>query len=221
MYDIFSIFISLGKYSNENLSLMAHFEAIQLFSAENGVSIRNQCLYRKNRIVFDLLTDQKVSVKDCDIQCLSNESESIAIFGGNEWELRKAGLFDEKNIDCFISRLALFLFLQGEYQVGLVSTEDTFNSLSFKEFHPGYWTIFRNDMFPQFVSGLPFESVNEMVRVYRHEQLAGIGFTPEQMGRDIRRILKNKIRKCLKTEGDIVGHEAVSSTTLLLDKTVE
>ena len=227
MYDIFSIFISLGKYSNENLSLMAHFEAIQLFSAENGVSIRNQCLsplekgarglYRKDRIVFDLLTDQKASVKDCDIQCLSNESESIAIFGGNEWELRKAGLFDEKDIGCFISQLALLLFIQGEYQVGLVSTEDTFTSLSFKEFHPGYWTIFSNDMFPQFVSGLPFASVNEMVRVYRHEQLAGTRFTPEQMGRDIRRI----VPKCLKTKRGVVGHEAEYSATLLLDKTVE
>jgi len=53
-------------------------------------------------------------------------------------------------------------------------------------------------MLPQFVSGLPFESVSEMVMVYQHEQLAGIGFTPEQMGQDIRRIVKNKIRQCRK-----------------------
>jgi len=39
MHELFSIFISLGKYSSENLSLAEHFEAIQLFSAENGVSI--------------------------------------------------------------------------------------------------------------------------------------------------------------------------------------
>ena len=47
MYDIFSIFISLGKFSNENLSLMAHFEAIQLFSAENGVSESTSIPLRK------------------------------------------------------------------------------------------------------------------------------------------------------------------------------
>ena len=190
MDDLFPLFISLGKYSSENLSLTDNFEAIQLFSAENGVSIRNPRPSRGDRIVFDLLTHRKVSVKDCDIQCLSNESESIAIFGANEWELRRSGLFDEKNIDCFISRLALSLFLKGAYQVGLVSAEDTLTSLSFKAFYPGYWTIFRSDMFPQFVSGAPFESVNEIVRIYQGDQFAGIGFTPEQMGRDIRSVLK-------------------------------
>ena len=152
----------------------------------------NQCSGGEDRIIFDLSTPQGISVEGCDIQCFSNESESIVIVGGNEWELRKAGLFDEKDINCFISRLTLFLFLKEAYQVGLISTEDTFTSLSFKEFHPGYWTIFRSDMLPEFVKCLPFESVNDQVRMYRCDQFTEIGLTPEHMGRDIRKIFKNR-----------------------------
>jgi len=194
MDELFSIFITLGKYSYDNLSFAETFKAIRTFSAENGVSIQNPRTSRGNRIVFDLSVDGKVSVRDCDIQCLSNGFESITIFGGNESELRKAGLFDEKNIARFIPRLALFLFSEGEYQVGIVSTEDTFTSLSFEEFHPGYWTIFRSDMLPKFVSRLPYESVGEkdQVRVYRYEQLAEIASTPEQMGKDIRKVVEHK-----------------------------
>ena len=194
MDDLFSLFISLGKYTSEPVNLAESFGALQRFAAVHNIAIRNQRLDQDERMVFDLVIGKKMSVKSCDICCLTHESESITIFGGNERDLREALLFDDTNIDCFIARLAVFLFLQGTYQVGLVATEDTFTSLDFKAFHPGYWTIFRSDMLPEFVTGVPCEPSDAGVNIYRHDQLTLPRSSSEQMGRDIVRMLKSTTR---------------------------
>jgi hypothetical protein len=191
MDDLFSLFISLGKHTSERVSLSESLEAIRAFAAAYNIIITNQCLDQNDRIIFDLVGDNKMSVKDCDIRCLTHESESITIFGGNEVALRKTHLLDETNIDCFISRLAVFLFLRGKYEVGLVASEDTFTSLDFTEFHPGYWTVFRSDTLPTFVMGVPCEWADERVKMYRHDQLAQSGRTAAQMGQDIVRMLES------------------------------
>lgn len=194
MDDLFSLFISLGKYTSEPVSLAESFGALQRFAAVHNIAIRNQRLDQDERMVFDLVIGKKMSVKSCDICCLTHESESITIFGGNERDLRETHLFDNTNIDCFIARLAVFLFFQGTYQVGLVATEDTFTSLDFKAFHPGYWTIFRSDMLPEFVTGVPCEPIDEGVNIYRYDQLTLPRSSSEQMGQDIVRMLKSTTR---------------------------
>ncbi len=194
MDDLFSLFISLGKYTSKPVNLAESFGALQRFAAAHNIAIRNQRLDQDERMVFDLVIGKKMSVKSCDICCLTHESESITIFGGNEKDLRETLLFDDTNIDCFIARLAVFLFLQGTYQVGLVATEDTFTSLDFKAFHPGYWTIFRSEMLPEFVTGVPCEPIDEGVNIYRHDRLTLPRSSSEQMGRDIVRMLKSTTR---------------------------
>ncbi len=194
MDDLFSLFISLGKGTNERVSLADSFEAMQRFAAAEGVAVRNQRLAQDKRMVFDLWIDQQAAVKACDMHALTQASESITVFGGNERDLRNAHLFDENNVDCFIVRLAVSLFLQGNYHVGLVATEDTLTSLTLPEFHPGYWTLFRSDRLPAFVAGVPCEATAAGVKVYRHDQLRLAGSTPEHMGRDIRRMLESIMR---------------------------
>jgi hypothetical protein len=194
MDDLFSLFISLGKYTSEPVNLAESFGALQRFAAVYNIAIRNQHLDQDERMVFDLVVGKKVPVKSCDICCLTHDSESITIFGGNERDLREALLFDDTTINCFIVRLAVFLFLQGTYQVGLVATEDMFTSLDFKAFHPGYWTIFRSDMLPEFVMGVPCEPIDEGVNIYRHDRLTLLRSSSEQMGQDIVRMLKSTTR---------------------------
>lgn len=194
MDDLFSLFISLGKYTSEPVTLAESFGALQRFADVHNIAIRNQRLDQDERMVFDLVIGKKMSVKSCDICCLTHESESTTIFGGNERDLRETHLFDNTNIDCFIARLAVFLFFQGTYQVGLVATEDTFTSLDFKAFHPGYWTIFRSDMLPEFVTGVPCEPIDEGVNIYRYDQLTLPRSSSEQMGQDIVRMLKSTTR---------------------------
>ena len=194
MEALFSLFISLGKYASAPVNLAESFEALQRCAAVHNIAISNQRLNQDERMVFDLVIGKKMSVKSCDICCLTHDSESITILGGNERDLREALLFDETNIDCSIAHLAVFLFLQGTYQVGLVATEDTFTSLDFKTFHPGYWTIFRSDILPEFVTGVPCEPIDEGVNIYRHDRLTLPKSSSEHMGRDIVRMLKSTAR---------------------------
>ena len=189
MDDLFSLFISLGKCSSEDGSLADTFKAIQLFSSQNGLVIKNSLQDREDRIVFDLLINQQSTVSRCDIQYITHAVESMVIFGGNEWELRKAHLFDENDVHCFIAQLAVFLFIQGAYHIGLVATEDTLTTLAFQEFYPGHWTLFRSDRLPAFVAGLPWVWAHKEARVYQYKQLATAQYTAEQMGRDIRSTL--------------------------------
>jgi hypothetical protein len=193
--DVFSLFISLSKFSNEKDELPILFDAMHRFSGKNGVLIKNQHLCGKDQIVFDLSADGKIMVEGCDLQCVSNETESILIFGANESELRTAGLFDEKNRNCFIVQLALFLFLKGSYQLGLVATEDTLTSLALKAFYPGYWTIFADEPLPEFLRALPLQSLKSDANIYRFDQLTEIGLTPEQTGREIRKWFKTEVLK--------------------------
>lgn len=189
MDDLFSLFISLGKCSREDGSLADTFKAIQLFSTQHGLVIKNPLQDREDRIIFDLLNTQQPPVSRCDIQYVAHAGESIVIFGGNEWELRQAHLFDENNVHCFIAQLAVFLFVQGVYDIGLVATEDTFTTVALHEFHPGHWTLFRSDRLPAFVAGLPWVWAHKEARVYQYKQLATAPYTAEHMGRDIRSTL--------------------------------
>ena len=196
MDDLFSLFISLGKYTSERVSLSESIEAMRAFAAPYNICITNQHLDPHDRIIFDLVGDKEMLVKDCDMRCLTYASESITIFGGNELDFRKAHLLDETDVDCFIARLAVFLFLRGQYEVGLVASEDTFTSLDFPEFHPGYWTIFRSDMLPTFVTGVPCAWAEAGVKMYRLDQLAQPGCTAEHMGQEIVRMLGPSQQRC-------------------------